>query len=62
MKKGLVGSLYVLGLFLLILIVHHFLGGDKAQENRSDWYPLLYIIPLFLLGAGVLYYLSNKNE
>ena len=62
MKKGLVGSLFVVGIFLIILFVHYVLGGDKAQGNRSDWFPLYYIIPLMILGGGIIYYLANKNE
>lgn len=58
MKKGIKGILIVVFVYLLILGVFMLLGGDSAQSKRSDWFPLVYILPGMV---GLFYYFFKKE-
>lgn len=58
MKKGILGIAITLGTFLLILVIHKVLGGDAGQAKRSDWFPLLYILPV-MVGLFIFFLAST---
>lgn len=59
MKKGFLGIVITVGTYLLLILIHALLGGDKGQSGRSDWFPLIYIIPVM---AGLLTYFIVKDK
>lgn len=55
------GILITVGVFLLCILIHWMLGGDKGQANRSEWYPLLYIVPA-MMGLLAFFILNDKSQ
>lgn len=61
MKKGIVGIMIVVFAYLLILGVFLLLGGDAGQAKRSDWFPLVYILP-GMVGLWYFFFKAEKNN
>lgn len=58
MKKGIIGIGITLGAFLLLMLIFKLFGGDAGQAGRSDWFPLVYILPVM---AGLLFFFMYKE-